>query len=67
MTTRQIHIRRLPTGLWHAIEYQGTAKLPVTVASMSKTADGVLTSVKARQIAGMIPADAEILIEQVTR
>ena len=63
MTTPiEIHIRQLPHGLWHAIQYTGTAKLPTTVASMSKTANGVLESVKARQSAGMIPADAIITI-----
>ena len=59
--SKKIYIKRLSTGLWHAIEYQGSAQLPVTVASMSKTPDGVLASVKARQAAGIIEADAEIM------
>ena len=65
--TTPILIHRLSTGWWTATQKQGSAQLPVTVASSSKTADGVLGSVKARQAAGMIPADAEIqfLIDSV--
>lgn len=58
-----IRIHRLATGWWTATQKQGSAQLPVTVASMSKTPDGVLQSVKARQAAGMIPADTEIWFE----
>lgn len=67
-TTTEIRIHRLATGWWTATQKQGSAQLPVTVASMSKTAGGVLASVQARQSAGMIEADARIVIvEEVAR
>lgn len=66
--TTTIRIHRLSTGWWTATEKQGSAQLPVTVASSSKTPDGVLASVKARQAAGMIASDARIVIaEEVAR
>ena len=66
-TTNEIRIHRLATGWWTATQKQGSAQLPVTVASTSRTPDGVLQSVKARQAAGMIAADVEIqfLIDSV--
>ena len=63
--TTQIRIHRLATGWWTATQKQGSAQLPVTVASMSKTSEGVLASVNARQSAGMIASDAKIVIEEV--
>lgn len=63
-TTTEIRIHRLATGWWTATQKQGSAQLPVTVASMSKTSEGVLASVKARQSAGMIVSDTKIVIDE---
>ena len=64
MKTHPIIVREVSRGWWSAIQQQGSAGLPVTVADGKSSPELVLHSIRCRKAVGWIAADVEVIVEE---